>query len=275
MVRQNYTCIRCGYNTHDRSCIRRHLYIKKKPCQSIENDIELTDEIKETILNNRIYHMPKEKKNTTYNKIINNNNNINTYIANLDDIEKIQKHFQHMNICIKPIEQIVEEKYERNIQMLQNGNGNTKLCMSKTELIDTIENIVKINHLEELNYIFDKKLDQIKIYEEDGWNARRIIPGIKIILTTLKEYYLDYYEKYLISNIVYKRNKAQDTSKFTEHLEDYYKFLVCLDFQPYIEDRSRNDILDIDDDENDYLFMEKYMNIYQKIKNKIKFGRHK
>ena len=62
MVRQNYTCIRCGYNTHDRSCIRRHLYIKKKPCQSIENDIELTDEIKETILNNRIYHMPKEKK---------------------------------------------------------------------------------------------------------------------------------------------------------------------------------------------------------------------
>ncbi len=49
-----------------------------------------------------------------------------------------------------------------------------------------------------------------------------------------------------------------------------YKLSQYLDFQPYIEDRSRNDILDIDDDENDYLFMEKYMNIYQKIKNKIK-----
>ena len=55
-----------------------------------------------------------------------------------------------------------------------------------------------------------------------------------------------------------------------------YKLSQYLDFQPYIEDRSRNDILDIDDDdENDYLFMEKYMNIYQKIKNKIKFGIHK
>lgn len=67
----------------------------------------------------------------------------------------------------------------------------------------------------------------------------------------------------------YARNKAQDTSKYTEHLEEYYKFIVCLDFEPYVQDRSRNDILNIED-EDDYIFMEKYLDIYNNIKNKIK-----
>ncbi len=275
MKKLNYTCTRCGYNTHDRSCMRTHFYKKKKICQAIENDIELTAEIKEYILANRIYRIPKEDpKQMIFNQIINNNNtnnNINNFVANLDDVEKIQTHFQHMNICIKPLEQVVEERYKREIYLLQNGDGNSNLCMSREDFIDTVENIVKINHLDEFNFIFDKKLDQIKIYEEDGWNPRRVIPGIKIILKTLKEYYLDHYEKYLVSNMNYTRNKAQDISKYTEHLEEYYKYIVCLDFEPYVQDRSRNDILNLDgEDDDDYIFMEKYLDIYNNIKNKTK-----
>lgn len=49
-----YICYCCGYETPRKADMRIHLY-KKKPCPKILNNIELTDEIKEFILANRIY----------------------------------------------------------------------------------------------------------------------------------------------------------------------------------------------------------------------------
>jgi hypothetical protein len=42
--------------------MRKHLMTLKNPCQGIVNDIILTDEIKNKILENRIYHIPKVTK---------------------------------------------------------------------------------------------------------------------------------------------------------------------------------------------------------------------
>lgn len=57
-----YECIRCGYKTNDKYLMRRHFYDKKKTCQGIVNNIELTDDIKECILENRKYKMPLENE---------------------------------------------------------------------------------------------------------------------------------------------------------------------------------------------------------------------
>ncbi len=64
-----YTCCRCGYKIKHKSCMIKHLYKRNKDCPGTVNDIELTDEIKEKILLNRIYKIPtliktekKEKK---------------------------------------------------------------------------------------------------------------------------------------------------------------------------------------------------------------------
>lgn len=57
-----YTCIRCGYNTHDKRLMRRHLYDKKKDCPGQINPIDLTDEIRETILKNKKYIIPNSEK---------------------------------------------------------------------------------------------------------------------------------------------------------------------------------------------------------------------
>lgn len=62
MIKDNYLCIRCGFNTKIKNDIRRHFYNLKKKCPAIKNNIELTDEIKEYILNNRIYFIPKVEK---------------------------------------------------------------------------------------------------------------------------------------------------------------------------------------------------------------------
>ena len=78
-----YTCFRCNHQTNNKNDMRKHLYNRKSACPaaSIETDIELTDEIKEYILKNRVYHVPKEKKTTkrknTNKKISKKNEDIN------------------------------------------------------------------------------------------------------------------------------------------------------------------------------------------------------
>ena len=57
-----YECIRCNYETSHKPDMKRHLYASKKVCPSVRNQIELTDEIKEEILNNRRYRIPHVKK---------------------------------------------------------------------------------------------------------------------------------------------------------------------------------------------------------------------
>lgn len=61
----DYECPRCGYSTEWRKNMRKHLVEKKKPCPNFKN-LELTDEIKNTVLDSRRYYPPKkepEKKN--------------------------------------------------------------------------------------------------------------------------------------------------------------------------------------------------------------------
>jgi len=52
--RPDYQCIRCGYHTRRKSDMRNHLYKMKKECQATKNNVELTDTIKECIINNRL-----------------------------------------------------------------------------------------------------------------------------------------------------------------------------------------------------------------------------
>lgn len=55
----DYTCPRCGYMTDHKGSMRRHLYCtKRETCPSYNHPIELTVEIKEHILLNRVYRAP-------------------------------------------------------------------------------------------------------------------------------------------------------------------------------------------------------------------------
>ncbi len=57
-----YVCIRCNYSTLLKTDMRKHLYDTKNICQGIANDIELIDTVKEYILANRTYKIPKPEK---------------------------------------------------------------------------------------------------------------------------------------------------------------------------------------------------------------------
>lgn len=94
-----YECPRCGYKTDQLGCIRRHLFDRKKGCPSTKSDIVLTDEIKEYVLNNRVYRSKKDVKEESFKSpnnpstiiqtnninqvFININNNFNKFISNV------------------------------------------------------------------------------------------------------------------------------------------------------------------------------------------------
>jgi len=50
-----YTCPRCGYKTKNKTKMYRHLYEKQKVCAGCVSNIELTEDVKECILENRVY----------------------------------------------------------------------------------------------------------------------------------------------------------------------------------------------------------------------------
>jgi hypothetical protein len=70
VIKNEYECYRCGYKTIQKNSIKDHLFkrVKSCPALSLEKNIELTDEIKKYILDNRVYHPPKldvtKEKNT-------------------------------------------------------------------------------------------------------------------------------------------------------------------------------------------------------------------
>lgn len=57
-----YTCPRCNYTTASKGHMHFHLYELRKPCPKTHSDVELTEEIKEDLLVNRIYRPPKKLK---------------------------------------------------------------------------------------------------------------------------------------------------------------------------------------------------------------------
>jgi hypothetical protein len=73
-MQASYTCPRCGYETRDKTHIKRHLWPKTRHCGADVNDIELTEDIKNKIMQNRVYKPPAVPTPT---QIINNYHTIN------------------------------------------------------------------------------------------------------------------------------------------------------------------------------------------------------
>lgn len=58
MPSRKYQCCRCGYETNNKSNMVHHFKKRVSMCAAVLENIELTDEIKEYILRNRIYKAP-------------------------------------------------------------------------------------------------------------------------------------------------------------------------------------------------------------------------
>lgn len=284
-----YTCPRCGYNTPLKPCMRKHLFINKKPCATIMSSIPLTDEIKEHIINYRIYKPEKEVNATTTNNgtianTINNYNVINNFISQLDPVDKLTKFMEYNKTSLIGFEQNIEDKYEEKANKIDYAKKYKETVhMKQHDLLEIIDDVSKIANgegLDDLNILYDSKTNKLKVYGVDGenaWKEMLMLTGVIKIIATIQDYYLNKYECYLLRRINDSDENAQNKQKCKELLEEYYRFIGCFDIDPYVKGHSDIDIMYNSDDEkffeptdeDTYDIEEKCYGLYVKIRDKI------
>ena len=242
--KKNYTCIRCGYETNLKPNMQRHLYQTKKQCPQTNHLIELTDEIKQHILVNRIYIIPKAPKITN----ITMNNTMNNYIGNMDTFDKLNKYTEYKGVEIVDFDESVDQKLAVRANNMRT-NTTDAMILKKATFIEHINEVSRNDIIEDFNVLYDHKMKTFAIYNEGVWKKLSIKEGLHAIIFKIQDIHWDLYELYLIRKI-HKIGLNQISQSFKERLIEYYEFIGSFEVDSNIKDRSDKNILydEIDDD---------------------------
>jgi len=270
-----YSCIRCGYETEYKSSMFNHFYKKKKPCPTLSNEIELTPEIKQKILDNYFYRIPVAaivpNQTQEITKIINNYHTVNNFIAGLDTMDKLSKYTEYKNMNIIDLEENIETKYEKRAQKLDDDGFKGGFKLSGDDFLDIINEVSNaLNNLEHLNILYDNKDNTLKLYEGGIWaEYTTVMNGIKKIIITIQSYYLSSYELYLIRIIYNPKYGCYKKQECRELLMDYYKFIGCFDVSSCTKGMSDGDIIKGESDST-YEIEDRYEKIYKEAIKSLK-----
>lgn len=259
----DYCCPRCSYHTKEKTNMKNHFYKKKKPCPSITSDIDLTEEIKQYVLGNRVYN---QSQSNFESRILNANLYKNNYVASLPIKPKLDTILNYKNNTLQTLSDSIEDKYRKEHDQYENKDG---MNYSSNDLISTVGKAVKSENIEHFNMLHDDQ--QLWINKDDNLTDVDLHSGIKEILDAIHSTHWYVYECYLVNKYWYSQNDSQTKMKYREHLTDFYKFLISLDLESCTKDKTDYFILDGQN-------IDKYctdacddcMDIYKKTKNNMK-----
>lgn len=286
MKKYPYICPRCSYTTTKRTNIITHLE-RKRPCADI-NHLELTEDIKEVVLRNRIYHPPKEECNPTLNVT---NHNVITNIQNIINhdmtpVEKLMKYAEYKDIDLIPLDEDLNDRYS-NLKYKLKKASESSLSMSTSapsrpynhelrskdfqKVIDEISQSNK-KDFNDFNIIYDTKMNKISILDDDGeWKESLIQEALYEIIYLVQDNYFDEYETYLIKRIKY--GQSYDAQCAKELLREYYRFISIFDLRPFCIKDDTNFLKDVE--YGSASIKEEFYPLYQSIKDNVKLGEKK
>jgi len=238
-----YHCPRCGYVASQKCNMKKHFYSRTKPCPMFDNDIELTDEIKEYVLVNHIYRVPKKKQtpNTVINQVINNFQQINNVVTQMDPIDKLNKIVEHKKIDLIEFDDYVETTYDTNIKQLESGKLKY-YSLNKADFLNIIDTLTCVTDVENFNVLYEAIPNKIKIYSEGIWKSYLFEAGIGDLIQRIKDCYLDKYELYMIKKFKISDNHHTKCT-IAESIEEYYKFIACFDMIPFVYDKTDGELM--------------------------------
>lgn len=245
----SYTCPRCNYTTSKKTYMYKHLFTLKRICPGHKSSIELTEEIKQYILTNRIYVVPKPVDPIkVFKQTINYNNTMNNFIANMDTVEKLQKVLQYQNRRSLPFNTHVEKALQCNVEELKKRDSD--VLLSNNDILELVGKVSLIGNakmeqpLEAFSILYDTKLKSLKTSNDNGsWNEYLLHKGIQMVIQAIKEVYLDDYEVALIQKMENSCFRSRAHQELSEILESYYKFLACFELMPIVEAKKDRDLL--------------------------------
>jgi hypothetical protein len=287
-----YQCIACGFTSQEKDRMRYHLMKRKNPCPKLLNDIILTDEIKEYILQNRVYHLSKNDQKTPQqiiNQTINNYNQINNIVINMEFHDKLEKYMTHTKRETLCFEEDIEDRFADKAIRLERDKYRHGFGLSAHDFADIFDQISSLpeqgtvndaERMEHLNIIYDEKLNKISVFQGGQWKNMLVETGLLELIECLQANYLDAYECYVIRKIT--KVSEIEAVTWTERIKDYYTFLGCFEVKPYIRGRSDAEILKTSNDDSPsstdieaYRISDKYMALYQKLYDAITNGQRR
>ena len=273
-TRKEYICPRCNYSSIWKNNMRHH-FSRTKLCLAT-NDLILTDEIKEIVLRDHVYHESKIDKSTT---IINNYNtqqNIMNVIGQMDTYDKLAKLLDYSHKEMHDFRITVDKKVDPTVKKLD-ADVYRNFQIEQSDIIGMIDDLtrVKSDETEKMNIVFDKKLNSIRMYINKKWEIFWLDVGVIELIKIIKESYLDSYETYLMRKIYDYSTLASSQMCYENYLQDYYRFIINFDQLPYICECSLSD-KDIIGRElketNSHYLEDHYHQIYAQLKKEAKRG---
>lgn len=243
----DFECPRCTYSTRYSTDMHRHLYNRKKICPNVKEDLELTDEIKQIIMEKRKY-IPKPTEpvpcvQNIFNQHINTMNNVfnyvNTLCHDINDVNKFIKYTNYLNTDVLCLDDSIDTIFQKQVVMLTNDTFSEPLQMNHDDLYRGVEHITTLedtSNYSDMNIILDNKDGVLYILDDDyEWKNFRFEEGVKIVVGKLQDNYLHSYERYLINKMKLTSGFVQQQLK--EWLIEYYHFIACFDLMPLSKER--------------------------------------
>jgi len=256
----------------------------KRRCQGLSNAIELTEDIKQHVLEHRRYIVPTpEAEQRVTNQTINYHNTINNYIANLDFVEKITRVAEHKQIELLDFETKVGELYQNQVERLEKDDFKEEFQLDQShfnEIIDTLTKAIRGDRrqefIQDMNFIYDWKRQRIRVFGA-RWEEHLLQQGLTYLVDTIASYYLETYEVYLIRKLLDNSISIKSRQKYMESITQYYLFLASFDVMPFVNNKYDNRVIyNRDDPEHDILpdpsdfeahrIVDKYLQLYNETK---------
>ena len=263
--REDYTCPCCGYHTTHKTNMHFHLYKLKKPCPKSKNVIELTDEIKQHILQNRIYQVPKQTSQQILIQQINNIQQINYFINKMNTFEKIDTLTKKTETPLIAFNEQIIQDFEQEISMCNKVETDLdRLTLRKSDIINIIDKLTTSDSIASINVVYDKTPNKLSIFDDGTWETYAFEHGVEQLIDKIKITYLDKYEEFLLDKMCI--SYPQEKQKAKELLEEYYNFIVSFDLLPFIVESQRDKIID---------YNKQYYYIYDLVIKNIKLSHAK
>lgn len=256
----NYQCPRCGHETNRKHDMMKHFENRKTPCPACFNVIELSQEIKDFVLQNRIYKVV-QNTNHVVNNIVHQYNVFQNILTRMDPIDKITEYIKQKEIAMVDFEQNIETSFAHNINRLQSASYH-KFTLQQKNLLDIVDRVTAFDDIQNMNMIYDERGNQLKVLQNGKWASLPFESGVETIMELIKSAYLDHYECYLLRKW-YSSDSAWDKKYFTEYIEEYFKFISAFDLQPFVVGTADEEILN--NASGLYTLEEKFYPVYRKI----------
>ena len=236
-----YTCPRCGYESCNKTKMHVH-FERKKMCPGLlDHTIRITQDVKDFVLENRIYKPKKEPEIIKHITIQNAQiNQINQYFNKMDLGEKVTLlDIQNMTQCSDKVLSLVERETEFH------RNDTPGFILEDKDVEDLVGKLCRSqkDDMSDMNVLVDLKANRMMIYDAEEWSDLDLSSGARKLVTFIHENFMNEHERYLLRCHKNSRD-IREKQDIKEQIVKYYRIVVAFDLEPYCFNRTDDDIFD-------------------------------